>query len=232
VRYLTYKWFWTALDLLFPPSCGGCGKLGTRWCPECQRRVHKIVPPLCEICGQGMLEGGICIRCRTNPRRISAVRSWAVFGGPIRNAIHQLKYHRNVGLGEVFSSYLKEVLLISGWKIDIIIPVPLGNVRQKERGFNQAAMLAKPIALLMNLPYYPNALHRTRETQSQVDLTYEQRLLNVTGAFEAVPKFVKEQRVLIVDDVTTSGATLDSCADALLRAGALSVYGLTLARAG
>lgn len=124
-----------------------------------------------------------------------------------------------------------EVLDNSGWIIDLVIPVPLGVARQKERGYNQASLLALPLALKRRYRFVPKALSRTRETRSQVDLNREERKQNVSGAFTARAEIVKGKSVLVVDDVTTSGATLDACADALLEAGAKEVYGLTLAQA-
>jgi len=231
VRYLIFKWFWIAVDWVFPPICAGCGKHGMTWCRDCQSQVRRISPPLCDICGQKKAEAGVCVRCLRHPPRITAIRSYAIFGGPIRNALHRLKYQRNVGLGGTFSQSLVEVLGSVDWKISLVVPVPLGVARLKERGYNQASLLAMPVALKCGYPYYRHALLRTRETKSQVDLAREQRKLNVAGAFKARPEYIKGKNILVVDDVTTSGATLEACADALFAAGALFVYGLTLARA-
>ena len=189
------------------------------------------MPPYCDICGRTLAEVGICSDCQKNPPRITALRSWAVFEGPLRNVIHQLKYKRNIVLGQVFTDSLIGVIETSAWKIDLIIPVPLGVARQKERGYNQASLLALPLALQRKTQYLPNALKRIRETQTQVALNREQRRQNVAGAFHASPGLVFDKNVLVVDDVTTSGATLNACADALFAAGGKKVYGLTLARA-
>jgi len=231
VRYRLYRWFWKGIDLLFPPSCAGCNVPGTRWCQGCHQKISLIEPPYCVICGQNLPAPGICSHCKENPPRINGIRSWALFTGPIRNALHRLKYQRDIGLGDVFTKSLIKVLQNSTWQVDLIIPVPLGIAREKERGYNQASLIAKPIALRMKIPYLPKAVVRTKETLSQVELTREQRKENVAGAFQAHPGDVLDKKVLIVDDVATSGSTLDSCADALFRAGAVNVYGLTLARA-
>ncbi len=113
----------------------------------------------------------------------------------------------------------------------MVVPVPLGVARKKERGYNQASLLAYPLALRFNLAYRPKALWRVRETKSQVSLNRQERQKNVSEAFKAGAKLVNEKTILVIDDVTTSGATLDACAVALLKAGAKKVYGLTLARA-
>jgi ComF family protein len=129
------------------------------------------------------------------------------------------------------SENLSDVLVSTDWEIDIVIPVPLGVARRKERGYNQASLLARPIALMFDYSYQPNILSRTRETISQTELNFKQRKENVAGAFDAPGGLVNGKNILIVDDVRTSGSTLNSCADALFRAGAKNVYGLTLASA-
>jgi ComF family protein len=117
------------------------------------------------------------------------------------------------------------------WDVDVITPVPLGLARLVQRGYNQSALLARPLALALGVRYYPQSLRRSRETRSQVGLSAAQRKENVIGAFEARSDLVSGRNILVVDDVTTSGATLEACAVALFDAGALKVFGLTLARA-
>jgi ComF family protein len=153
-----------------------------------------------------------------------------VFGGIIRDAIHDLKYKRNVALGDTFSEYLTGVLRQTDWECDIIAPVPLGIARFRERGYNQSALLARPTAYKYGIKYMPDIIKRTRETKTQIDLSFDERQVNVAGAFQSEPDTVNGKGVIIVDDVMTSGSTLLSCADALFQAGASRVYGLTLAR--
>jgi ComF family protein len=118
-----------------------------------------------------------------------------------------------------------------GWTVDLVLPIPLGRKRMHERGYNQADLLARPFALATGLSYSSRSVWRERETASQVGLGAAQRLENVAGAFKADPKQVSGRRVLMIDDVATTGATISACASALLAAGALDVWGLTLARA-
>jgi ComF family protein len=153
-----------------------------------------------------------------------------VYGGPVRQAVHSLKYKRNMALGEIFSREMIACLSQLSWKIDVVIPVPLGIARLAERGYNQAALLARPVALGLGIPYQPNGLGRARETASQVDLDAKERKRNVRGAFRARPAIVKGRNVLLIDDVATTGATLDACAEALLAQEASAVYAFTLAR--
>ena len=231
MRYRLYSLLWTSLDWVFPPNCGGCAKLGERWCQVCNEKTRKIALPICEICGQSTPHGEICYRCLEDPPHFSALRSWAIFGGPIRNGLHALKYRGNLALGEALSRPMIDLVQKTGWNFDMVMPVPLGAARLKERGYNQASLLARPLALKFNLPYPVKSLKRMRETNSQVELNRQERKKNVVGAFQADHKVVAGKSVLMVDDVTTSGSTLDACAEALLQAGAQKVFGLTLARA-
>jgi competence protein ComFC len=228
--YWLYRWFWSGLDWLFPPCCGGCGRRGTRWCSECEERVETPRPPVCPICGQPQRSETTCRSCREAPPCYKALRSWAIFSGPARRAIHELKYKRNMALGEILSRRLIAVLSQAAWEVDMVIPVPLGIARLAERGYNQASLLARPVALGLGIPFYPQGLSRARETRSQVDLNAVERKENVAGAFQARPGLIRNRRILLVDDVATTGATLDACASALAAGGAASVFALTLAR--
>jgi competence protein ComFC len=142
-----------------------------------------------------------------------------------------MKYQQDVGLGEVLSQPLISLVQNLGWRIDVVVPVPLSKERSRQRGYNQAGLLARPIALAFSKPFHPQALERWRDTASQVGLSVAERAANVSGAFKAANHLVKNRHVLIVDDVTTTGATIQACAEALLQAGAQEVLGLTLARA-
>jgi ComF family protein len=142
-----------------------------------------------------------------------------------------LKYKGDIALGDVFARPLASQLLSYGWPVNLIVPVPIGVARKSERGYNQAALIAWPVALCAGIAYRPNALKKVRETRSQVGLPASERRTNVAEAFQADPKTVRGKSVLIMDDVTTSGATIEACTNALLSAGANQVYGLTLARA-
>jgi competence protein ComFC len=228
--YRFVQWFWAAIDLLYPPMCGGCKSRGVRWCEDCQKKVLIITPPICGSCGQPQKNQGLCSQCIGDPPAYQALRSWGVFSGPLRRVLHQIKYYHDRGLGEVLSRHLILYLKQLNWEIDLIVPVPLGLTRLKERGYNQSDLLAHPLAMGSGIPYDKKALSRIRDTQSQVGLSATQRKSNVDGAFKADPLRVSNQSILIVDDVTTSGATIKACAVALLEADAKLVYGLTLAR--
>ncbi|MCX7680368.1 MAG: ComF family protein [Anaerolineae bacterium] len=153
------------------------------------------------------------------------------FEGVVREAIHHLKYRGCAELaeplGRVMADYLKEHLMPA----DVVVPVPLHITRLRERGYNQAALLAHAMARYSSLAVEERALIRERATASQVGLSAEERRLNVKGAFRCIGTGVGGKRVLLIDDVCTTGATLEACAVALYEAGARSVQALTLARA-
>ena len=159
------------------------------------------------------------------------MRSWAVFDSPVQNALHTMKYRRNIGLGESFAAQMAEFVRSLNWQVDVLMPVPLGKNRLKERGYNQVALVARPLAYELGLDYSPGALWKARETRSQVGLTISQRQENVQGAYQADAQVVKYRSIVLMDDVATTGSTILACTEALLSAGAKEVYAITIARA-
>ena len=142
-----------------------------------------------------------------------------------------MKYRGNIAFGESIAVQMADFVRSLHWSIDALLPVPLGKKRLKERGYNQVALVARPLAFQLGWLYAPNALWKTRETRSQVGLTISQRSENVHEAYGAEAKIVKDRSVLIMDDVATTGSTIAACTTALLSAGAKEVYVLTIARA-
>lgn len=229
-KYAIYHSLWSTLDLLFPPICGGCGRPGSRWCLDCQNRVNILDGTLCDVCGLPQDKPGVCEVCLAERPHFRALRAWAVFSDPIQPALHKLKYRRDVSLGDSFASQMVPFVERLDWDADVLIPIPLGRQRLKERGYNQVGMIAKPLALALGMRYAPNGLVRRKETRSQVGLTKAERKANVSDAFQAGTD-VKRKTVLIMDDVSTTGSTLSAGAEALYGAGAKDVYALTVARA-
>ena len=159
------------------------------------------------------------------------MRSWAVFDSPVQNALHTLKYRRNVGIGDSLAIQMKDFVYSLHWDIDVLIPVPLGKKRLQERGYNQVGLVARSLAYEVGLEYRTRALWKSRETRSQVGLNISQRWENVHNAYQAEPDVVKRKTILLMDDVATTGSTIQACAGALLSAGARDVYAITIARA-
>lgn len=159
------------------------------------------------------------------------MRSWAVFDSPIQDALHTLKYRRNIGLGEALAFQMADYLRSLHWDVDMVIPIPLGKKRLEDRGYNQVALVAEPLAYEVGWAYSSKALWKARETRSQVGLNISQRKQNVDNAYQANPEMVSRKSILLMDDVSTTGSTVSSSTKALLEAGARDVYVLTIARA-
>jgi competence protein ComFC len=229
--YQLAQWLWASVDWFFLPVCGGCNRTGFRWCTDCQQKVKLVPEPTCQICGYPITRLGLCLNCREVHPPYHALRSWAIYEGPIRNALLSLKYRRNLTLGDTLARYLAKFVRELGWQVDMVVPVPLGKQRMKERGYNQVELLARPLSYLQDWCYSPQALGRVRETRSQVGLSALERKENIFGAFYADPALATGKNILVLDDITTTGSTLAACSEALSGAGAKIVYALTLARA-
>jgi ComF family protein len=218
------------LDLLFPPRCAGCGSPGVIWCLRCNQLVRRLLPRTCSRCGRRFPAAGRCRVCPPSPDGLP-VTAIGHYGPPLDRALTHLKYRPDRALAEVFAGWLAEAYRLTGWTADCIVSVPLGRRRERQRGYNQVALIAQALDPQLEMPALPTALRRTRETRSQVGLTPIERQRNVSDAFSADPAQVRDHSPLLLDDVYTTGATLTACARALERAGAIRVYGLTLARA-
>ena len=220
-----------ALDLLFPKWCVGCGKEGDFICHSCYQSLPRITPPLCPRCGRPQPSSILCPNCISWQAAIDGIRSPFQFDGVIRQAIHQLKYKNLRALTEPLAKFLNDYLTTNPIPGETLVPVPLHRKRLRERGYNQSSLLAQGLGKLTSLPVVDDCLIRQRHALPQARTqTVEERRSNVADAFTCRDHGLKDKQVLLIDDVATSGATLDACAVALKAAGATSVWGLTLAR--
>lgn len=220
-----------ALDLLFPRWCIGCGREGDYICDTCRRDLPLLLPPVCPVCGRPQSQGSVCRDCREMPMTIDGIRSPFIFDGVIRRAIHELKYRNLRGLAPLMAGLLYDYLVENPLPADILVPVPLHRKRQRDRGYNQSALLAKELGRRSGLPVTVNGLVRHRYAVPQArSAGLSERHKNVAGAFTCPDERFQGKRVLLVDDVSTSGATLNACAGALKTAGAAQVWGLVMAR--
>lgn len=241
-----------ALDLLLPRHCAVCEgavERGSRSpvCGACWSRVDALRWPQCERCGHPLVVRDVpapaspgprrCRWCDLLPPHVRAVRSvcW-VPGGTGGAIVHALKYHGWTAVAEGMAQRMASL----GWPCDVLeeraalVPVPLTAARERERGFNQTAVLADALAPLWGIPVWRHVLERTRSGGSQTRLTPMDRLRNVAGAFRTVPGGARDLRgrhVVLVDDVVTTGATVSACAAALLAGGARIVSCVTFGRA-
>ena len=228
---LIYSGLWTALDWVFPPECAACGEPGYRVCLNCQNKIGFIVDWVEDQGGKGHLTGSKNQhKQRFIPTSCSDSRHLAHYEGVIRECLHSLKYDENRGLGELFARWLMPLINDAGWEIDLVIAVPLSDQRFRERGYNQSALIAKPLAAQLGVPYNAYGLKRVLNTPSQVGLSAEERIRNVAKAFQAEEEIVSSKAILLVDDVMTTGSTLSACAEALLIGGTKAVYALTVGR--
>ncbi len=219
------------LDLLFPPRCAGCDRMGDWFCADCQAGLDRLAPPLCPRCGSPAGGHNSRAACLPPSSPLDCLRSVAYFGGGLRSAIHRFKYQDLRLLARPLGELMAQAWEEGGTAGDLVLPVPLHPIRLRERGYNQSALLAREVGRRLQLPVAEDGVQRIRHTRPQVDLGVEERRANVHQAFAARSARVSGRRVILVDDVLTSGATLEACAAALRQAGARTVCGFTLARA-
>lgn len=250
LRRRSVAWLSAAGDALasvfLPADCRLCEQLlmrGSRVpiCDACLASFTAAPTRICDICGQPLdsfqreeEDRPLCPDCHQARFAFACARSLMIYQDAAVSANLILKYERMEPLARWFAARLAELVRRQGdrFQADIVVPVPLHRVRERERGYNQAALLAKPLAKALRLPYRPVLLQRVRERPAKRILSAEDRWEAVRGAFATRPGTqVDKLRVLLVDDVLTTGATLDACSRALLAGGAQSVVGLTVARA-
>ena len=219
------------LDLLYPPLCAGCGRSGDVYCADCRGSVSLVCAPVCPLCGRPQNTPETCVRCATHPMSIDGIRSVALFEGTLREAIHRFKYDHVRDLVNPLGDFLVAFWQQATLPADTVVPVPLHARRIRERGYNQARLLAEHLGDLAGIPVVCEALYRNRHTASQTGLNAQERRRNVDGAFSCSGSGVQGKCVLLVDDVCTTGATLEACSVALKEGGARSVWALTVARA-
>jgi len=217
-----------ALDLLFPPSCGICGAGGSFLCTACRRRLPDAAPPRCRRCWSPSTTSS-CGDCTRSP--LDGARAPYVFDGAARTLVHQLKYEGLHALAEPMGELLAVSLLDQQVPADLVVPVPLHGRRRRQRGFNQSELLARVIAERNGLELVTGVLRRARNTPPQLQVDDRgRREANMRDAF-VCRGGVTGRRVLLVDDVLTTGATARECARTLKAAGAGSVWVLTFCHA-
>ncbi len=225
------KLFGLAVDSFFPRRCVGCGKVGDFLCPECLGKLPRLLKPLCPSCGRPQASGIVCSDCRRRQTVIDGIRSLFRFDDVIRNAIHQLKYRNLKAISPCLAELLADYIRSNTLPGEALVCVPLHPRRLRERGYNQSSLLARELGRRINLPVIEDCLIRIKQAQPQVRaVSIEERRRNVADAFVCRDERVSGKQIILIDDVCTSGATLESCAAALKSKGATSVWGLTLAR--
>jgi len=234
--------FAAALDIMFPPLCHVCrsfiptaGELHI--CPDCRELMPPIVAPLCIVCGIPFAGAGtdhVCGSCSTSHPPFDAARAALAYEGASRDLIHAFKYRNKTHLRRPLALLTLESLseFIGSRRPDLIMPVPLHQKKLASRGFNQAVLLGEILSQRLKIPLDRRNLRRIRWTEPQVNLAAGDRRKNVKGAFAVQDSsLVKGSRVLLVDDVLTTGSTAEECGRVLKASGAADVTVITVARA-
>lgn len=223
------------LDLIYPPFCLVCKQAGEVYlCAKCIEKMDFIQRPYCHKCGIPCEpEEFTCRECHAHEFAFDSARSAGTFDGLMREAIHAFKYHYHLVLADPLAELMVRCFPNTqlGGDVDLLIPIPIHRSRETERGFNQSVELARRLGRALSLPVDTRALAKPRKTRHQVELSEQERAANLEGAFAVVdPRSVAGKRVLLIDDVFTTGATVNEGAKVLRAAGAASVNAYTLAR--
>ena len=209
-----------ALDFLFPPRCGGCGRVGYGFCPTCS----ELVTPVAEVGGWTAYVGdegkGAALDWRLEEAAIERFYALGEYRGPLRKALVKLKYGNGRYLAPALASGLAGRLGGGEFGEAVLVPVPLHKKRERERGYNQSKLIARELARELGVVVLERVLQRVKHTRPQVGLTAVKRRENVRGAFRADTEEMGGRDVVIVDDVATTGATVMACAQACRKAGA------------
>ena len=218
------------LDLLFPLWCIGCGREGEVVCRSCRETIRFIGPSFCERCGRPVLEDGVCHNCAGIALTIDGIRAPFLFQGILRQAVHELKYRNLKAIAPFLAGEMASYLQKYPLEADILVPVPLHARRLKERGYNQSELTARYLSALTGIPWKSNILVRQRHSPPLArSASREERRENIAGAFAVSGEGLAGKNIILVDDVSTTGSTLDACAAVIKAAGAQKVWGLVAA---
>ncbi len=219
------------LDLLYPPRCPICDKVTLpedRICPECRKKIHIVSEPVCMRCGKPLSNQRkeYCFDCESRSYNFTQGKALWVYGKLEKASIYRFKYQNKREYAKIYASELTQRYgtWIRNRKIQAIIPIPLHKSRKKKRGYNQAEILAKEMGKVLGIPVYANLLVRVRDTKPQKTLDEAERKNNLKRAFKMSENIVQLKYILLVDDIYTTGSTLDAAAAVLKAAGALQVY--------
>jgi ComF family protein len=217
-------------EIAFPARCVQCGREGSLACDACLATATRLTGPACLRCALPLAAGRTCQSCFASPPAVDRMIAAYAFDGVVREAVHAFKYDDTRSLAPLLGDLLAGASGAARLVHDIVVPVPLHPSRLRSRGYNQSELLAREVARRLGSPCRPDLLRRTMNTPPQARSVDErERAARVAKAFLASPA-VRGQRILLVDDVATTGSTLNACAASLKRSGAEWVGSLVLAR--
>jgi ComF family protein len=227
-----------ALDLLFPAQCLGCRSEGSFLCEQCAGALP-MTPPACIICKKLKpakplaIAGRTCKSCRQKSNVFAFFSPYLYENQTIRDLIHQLKYQRVRAIHDVLAGLLARSLNYFSFRVPaeaIVIPIPLYPSRERVRGFNQSALIAEALCTKLSIMHSPHLLRKIKKTAPQMELTAEKRRTNLIGTFAVADQAaVKDKIIILLDDVKTTGTTLEEAARTLKAAGAKRVWAITVA---
>ncbi|MDD2979711.1 MAG: ComF family protein [Hespellia sp.] len=224
------------LNILYPLSCPFCGRiLGksvARICGNCEKKIIYMKEPRCKRCGKPIRtqEAEFCLDCQRGRFCYDQGKSLYLHQSPVKEAVYQLKYHNKRIYGEMFAQELYRIYKeqIKSWGVDVILPVPLHHKRRKKRGYNQAELIATELGKLTSLSVETDAVYRVKNTNPQKVLDNRNRAKNLSHAFAVSRKWRVRPVVLLIDDIYTTGSTINSVAKILKKRGVQKVYFLTI----
>lgn len=221
------------LEMLYPQTCHFCGKIcREKICRECAKKVEYIQEPRCKRCGKPIRydEKEFCHDCANSQVSYEQGKNVWLHKGPVRWSIYQFKYHNRRVYGEFYAQELYRLYgkQLKDWGIQVIIPVPLHKKRKRKRGYNQAEIIAKHLGKLSGLPVETKAVIRVQNTKPQKELNHKDRKKNLREAFRVTKRWRSPQNVLLIDDIYTTGNTIDAVAKVLKEKGANKVWFLTI----
>ncbi|MCG3172187.1 MAG: hypothetical protein GMKNLPBB_00333 [Myxococcota bacterium] len=225
------------LRRVFPAACPVCGGVAEETplypvCRQCQGDLPLLPPEHCRICAEpGRYSGGACEVCAADPPPFEAVLTRHLYSGSVMGAVRAFKYAGHPELARALARMIAPAVMESGGRWDGVVPMPLHWLALFRRGYNQSHLVARVLAAECGLSFWPGRLERIRRTQAQAGLDREARARNVLSAFRAAMNLPAGSRILLVDDVVTTGATARAAARALLEGGAGSVSVAAIARA-
>ena len=224
------------IDLIYPRTCFSCNcsieHPRQYLCPDCENKMEPV-KEFCEKCGSYPVKN-LCNHCSDNNYSFSRARSVYKFGKEVQVLVHNLKYNEFSGIARFFArkmaEYINSMELFN--RIDLICPVPLHKVKKRERGYNQAELISKKLSDILNIRHLPHLIKRKKYTETQTSLSKRERKNNVKNAFRISNKYnIADKNILLIDDVFTTGATVNSISNLLKHNGVGKIYVLTIARA-
>lgn len=224
------------LDVVFPPACAHCRRVGSLLCAECLGAMIPVASPVCHCCGRHINHtnaasgSALCRECQTESIPLVQMRAPLLYTEPASTIIHRFKYEGFFALAGPLSHLMADQWPSWSTTPDLVLPIPLHRKRERHRGYNQSALLARPLASARGLEYREDVLQRVRHTPPQVGLGPVERAENVRDAFALREDGIRGRNILLIDDVLTTGATMKSAAAVLLAGGAASVSAYCLAR--